>query len=110
MGNLEYTYKCPKCNKYTIFVNEQNDEPSKKCKHCGSTELNFYNKIDVDEAHRQYDPILNPQKPKVECPYCKSTNTKKIGTVNRIMSTSLFGFGSGKLGKQWHCCNCRSDF
>lgn len=47
---------------------------------------------------------------RVVCPYCKSTNTEKISTVNRAVSVSLVGAASGKLGKQWHCNNCKSDF
>lgn len=46
----------------------------------------------------------------VICPYCKSTNTEKISTVSRAVSVSLVGAASGKLGKQWHCKNCGSNF
>lgn len=46
----------------------------------------------------------------VECPYCHSNNTKKISTTSRVISTSLFGLGSKKFGKQWHCNSCSSDF
>lgn len=44
------------------------------------------------------------------CPYCKSTNIKKISATSRLGSTILFGIGSKKIGKQWHCNNCKSDF
>ena len=47
---------------------------------------------------------------RVVCPYCKSTNTEKISTVSRAVSVSLVGAASSKLGKQWHCKNCGSDF
>ena len=47
---------------------------------------------------------------RVVCPYCKSTNTEKISTVSRAVSVSLVGAASGKIGKQWHCNNCKSDF
>lgn len=46
----------------------------------------------------------------VTCPYCNSMNCSKIGTMSRGFSFSLFGFGSSKVGKQWHCNNCKSDF
>lgn len=49
-------------------------------------------------------------KPVIECPYCKSKNTSKIGTINRVLSIGVFGFASGKIGKQWHCNECGSDF
>ena len=46
----------------------------------------------------------------IECPYCHSNDTKKIGTVPRSVSFGIFGFGSSKIGKQWHCNRCKSDF
>lgn len=46
----------------------------------------------------------------VECPYCHSNGTKKISITSRVISTSLFGLGSKKIGKQWHCNSCGSDF
>lgn len=46
----------------------------------------------------------------VKCPYCSSSNITKISTVNRVVSTGLFGLGSKKIGKQWHCNQCKSDF
>lgn len=48
--------------------------------------------------------------PHVLCPYCKSTNTEKITAVSRAVSVSLVGAASSKLGKQWHCNNCKSNF
>lgn len=47
---------------------------------------------------------------RVVCPYCKSTNTEKITAVSRAVSVSLVGAASSKLGKQWHCNNCKSNF
>lgn len=45
-----------------------------------------------------------------KCPYCHSTNTKKISGTGRWLSTGIFGLASGKIGKQWHCNSCKSDF
>lgn len=44
------------------------------------------------------------------CPYCKATNIRKIGIVSRSVSAGIFGLGSKKIGKQWHCDHCGSDF
>lgn len=45
------------------------------------------------------------------CPYCNSTNTKKITTGSKVAHTALFGiFSMGRNSKQWHCNNCKSDF
>ena len=46
----------------------------------------------------------------VHCPYCKSNNTNKLSVASRSFSIGLFGLGSPKIGKQWHCNNCNSDF
>lgn len=47
---------------------------------------------------------------RVVCPYCKSTDTEKIGTMSRAVSISLVGAASSKIGKQWHCKHCGSNF
>ena len=52
----------------------------------------------------------NAATPTIECPYCHSTNTHKLSTISRGTSTLMFGLASGKIGKQWHCDNCNSDF
>lgn len=50
------------------------------------------------------------QKLQIKCPYCNSANTTKITLTKRSVSTYLFGLSSSKVGKQWHCNNCKSDF
>ena len=51
----------------------------------------------------------NTNRPK--CPYCNSTNTKKITGMSKAGSVALFGvFAMGKISKEWHCNNCKSDF
>lgn len=49
-------------------------------------------------------------KPRVECPYCHSTNTKKISTTSKAINTAVFGILGTKRHKQWHCNECNSDF
>lgn len=56
-----------------------------------------------------YRPISKTPN-QVKCPYCQSVNVKKITTVGRAVSVGVFGIASGKIGKQWHCNNCKSDF
>ena len=55
------------------------------------------------EKHQKY---LN----NAQCPYCHSRNTKKISTASRATSVALTGIASKKIGKQWHCNDCGSDF
>lgn len=47
----------------------------------------------------------------IHCPYCNSTNVKKITTPSKAVHTAIFGiFSMGRNSKQWHCNSCRSDF
>lgn len=60
------------------------------------------------EVEKLNDIKTIPNQPK--CPYCQSTNLKKLDVIDRGVSFGLFGFASSKVGKQWHCNNCKSDF
>ena len=113
----EDIYECPKCNELYFFNTAQKPYTTNcsKCK-CG---LIFLDNADRDTEYVKsntppYDPTTDPNSPyyiaKVTCPYCQSTNTKKIGVLGRSTSISLFGLASGKVGKQWHCNSCKSDF
>lgn len=64
--------------------------------------------FDTKMAHGK--AILEEQSRRVTCSYCGSSDVKKIGLLNRSVSTELWGLGSKKIGKQWHCNNCGSDF
>ena len=44
------------------------------------------------------------------CPYCRSTNIKKISGASKAASVIGFGILSKKIGKQWYCNNCKSYF
>lgn len=49
--------------------------------------------------------------PIVHCPYCNSTDTKKITNTSKAVHTALFGiFSISRNSKQWHCNKCGSDF
>ena len=63
-------------------------------------------------APKEYKPYQEPTptKPVVKCPYCGSTDVKKISTTSRMVSVGVFGLASKKVGKQFHCNKCRADF
>lgn len=61
---------------------------------------------DVDYSNPKTAPQIN----KIQCPYCKSINTKKITAMDRIGSNLMFGIFSKKRNKEWHCNECGSDF
>ncbi len=65
---------------------------------------------DSISRHAAFARMDEERHPHVTCPYCHSANTEKISTLNRAVSISIVGAASSKLGKQWHCNNCKSDF
>lgn len=74
-------------------------------------EEDMFNKRMSDRAKMAHGKaILEEQSRRITCSYCGSSNVKKIGLLNRAVSTELWGLGSKKIGKQWHCNNCNSDF
>jgi len=92
------------------------------CPHCGCKQSYVKMFMEYTEfgecvscGQRTYRKVLKPldmdRKKCVRCPYCHSTNTKKISTTSKVGSVALFGiFAIGKVSKQWHCNNCKSDF
>lgn len=94
---------CNNCGCNDIFgVENPNGELVTICNKCG----NIQSKIPFPENLRKKRDISSS----IECPYCHSTNTKKISGTSRTISALTFGFASKKIGKQWHCNNCGSDF
>ncbi|SEU08142.1 zinc-ribbon domain-containing protein [Lacrimispora sphenoides] len=65
---------------------------------------------------KQVPPTFNSTSEVVQqnvprCPYCSSTDLKKISGFSKAGSVALFGiFSVGKVSKQWHCNSCKSDF
>jgi DNA-directed RNA polymerase subunit RPC12/RpoP len=125
--NIIVTYFCEECmemhtfdisNKYTGYF----------CPKCG-TKMMYWSTGEIDpntnkvvNSYREPERVSqNPGKPTtsefhhlnpptVTCPYCQSTNTKKISGLSKASSVALWGIFSQKVHKQWHCNNCGSDF
>ncbi len=113
-------YKCNKCNFHKDFLS--NEQINAICKICGN-EMEFdysrnYNPNNGLKAIKNsnvkentYTKFSCQKKPIIECPYCHSTNTKKISTASKAGHFALFGvFSLSRNSKQWHCNNCKSDF
>lgn len=64
---------------------------------------------DVEEAIKR-ENMRSQQQNIPHCPICGSAKLSKISTLNRAVSVSLFGIFSKKIGKQWHCNECGTDF
>lgn len=98
---------------YSDYLREQADpgilERERKKREQEQKNLQIAHDMQKMQAKIQEQQDLASGK-RVVCPYCKSTNTEKISTVNRAVSVSLVGAASGKIGKQWHCKQCGSNF
>ena len=86
-------------------------------------ETNHYIDLDIEKELKEAQEECKKQKElqskkeeimyahNAECPYCHSKNTKKISGISKAGSVAMFGiFAIGKVSKQWHCNNCKSDF
>lgn len=93
--------ECPHCGCKTSFFREGSYFDEAYCADCGRSTYEGEYKKPVPQC---------PAPPKVQCPYCGSTNTDKISAASRIVSVATLGILSKKIGKQWHCNNCKSDF
>ena len=122
------TYMCENCfEPYEFNADDKKDEYV--CPVCGE-KMMYWLTSEVDE---ETDMVINnyteesrqiqsPGKPTtsefkhlhpptVSCPYCQSTNCKKISGLSKAGSVAMWGiFALGKTTKQWHCNNCKSDF
>ncbi len=116
------TYMCTNCYEPKIF--KPNDASPHICNKCGK-EMEFWcteeldsitgkviqnGNIDSDNEKIDIKKIVTGI-PTVECPYCHSTNTKKITATSKAVHTSLFGiFSVSRNSKQFHCNSCGADF
>lgn len=110
-------YVCKKCNKY-IYIRP--DEDFDGICQCCKQPVDFldervYNPKGGLEAIKTAKDFFENDKrkvsvPRIECPYCHSTNTIKISATSKVLNTALFGILGTKRYKQWHCNDCKSDF
>ena len=108
--NAKTNFHCWKCNGTQFQFVRAYGSLMGKCPNCGGlTEICAeYDGADILDLPDESLKIDSPMK--VECPYCHSTNTKKISGSSRVASFLTFGLASKKVGKQWHCNKCGSDF
>lgn len=72
--------------------------------------------MDSEEYHnliisspRNFSPV-QPKENTPKCPYCGSTDLKKLSSLDRGLSTFMWGLGSNKIGKTYECRKCKSTF
>ena len=124
--NDENIIECPQCLCDDVFVSSEEEEELMKLSNDrkftnAMIKLHDEDPIEYQLKISQFKANLKQQESstkKVEednntphCPYCNSTNIKKITTGSKVAHTALFGiFSMSRNSKQWHCNNCKSDF
>ena len=63
----------------------------------------------IDKAMSNYAGTTN-NNTKVKCPFCQSTNVKKIGSGERAVSVLGLGLLSKKINKSFKCKSCGGTF
>ena len=121
---IEHEYFCNNCMKPYGFTESEEDSVV-ICPICNN-KMEYWCSVELDdethkvtrkwwdeerqESHPE-NKSFKPLTPTITCPYCQSTNTKKISGLSKAGSVALWGiFALGKTTKQWHCNNCKSDF
>ena len=120
-GNLEFDESresCQFCNaplkdsKYTFDEWIKDDEANKKINEMAMSSPNYNEELAQKRENAMY--LFGGSKTSatssVQCPYCKSTNVSRLSTVGKVFSVGLLGLASNKVGKQWHCNSCNSNF
>lgn len=106
--------KCPKCNgtEYTGDTWIMWNATFGMCAKCNKCAIVLQSSPEYEQYLAKEVEIVRETKqpPTVTCPYCQSTDTKKISGTSRFMSTGIFGLASKKIGKNYHCNKCKSDF
>lgn len=67
--------------------------------------LEFVNEITIKNSSYSKNYINT-----VQCPYCQSTDTKKISGTERVLSIATLGLFSNKINKSFKCNNCKGTF
>lgn len=66
----------------------------------------FRNQVEQQKQQAKEQQETNIPK----CPFCNSTNIKKISGTERVGSAMMFGIFSKKIGKSFKCNNCGGTF
>lgn len=75
------------------------------CERCGAHSEKI---ITLRPEHLDHQPT-NQYIPK--CPICHSPKIHKITTAKKVSRVAMFGiFSLPKIGKEWKCDNCGSEF
>ena len=73
--------------------------------------IEYQLKMSQFKTTQQQTKVVGNNSNKPQCPYCNSTDLKKISGFSKVGNVALFGiFAASKVGKNYHCNNCKSNF
>ena len=105
-------FKCEKCGCTEFNPMIATTCVIAQCANCGiATFNNVIRKLTPSEkvaVNAKLKREIEAQKP--HCPFCNSTNLKKIGAGSRLLSVGTLGLAGAKMGKTYHCNNCKANF
>lgn len=111
VGVIIFLIGCSSLKESQRMYEQLKDDPEEYRKQLA---LKYYHNIKSQENARERAKERKQSKiytvSHVKCPYCNSTNTKKLSVTSKAGSVAMFGLMSNKVGKQWHCNSCGSDF
>lgn len=88
--------KCEKCGNERSYKKSLKGLEYGECTQCGAM---------------TFKRFVTPAKPLPRCPYCNSYKVEKISGISKAVSAAAVGvLAAGKISKQWHCKDCKSDF
>lgn len=117
--NILTSIECKNCREFFMYhpkdIKTYTDYPHniylRYLKHKEIIEKKEFERLHPSYGSYSSVKIIKPQTPIITCPYCKSTDCKKISGLSKVGSVALWGiFALSKTMKQWHCKKCGSDF
>jgi len=105
---VEFT--CKKCgcqqSKVELKHYDQGDYKEGFCVKCGGLTI-----FECVAVNHDFVPSVPQRTPTVTCPYCSSTNCKKISGASKVGKVLMWGvLAAGSVGHTWHCNSCGSNF
>ena len=101
-------YKCSKCGNDKYKTIENQGGVFLICQNCGYVDEIISRKPqDINNIKVKQQPIKTNLP---HCPYCNSTNLKRISTTTKVINVAMFGLLGNKRKYQWHCNSCNTDF
>lgn len=103
-------FKCKKCGSTKFHLITVSPFLCGECSACGGTSSVIRRLTDKEYAVEKRKMQEERESRMPHCPFCNSTNLKKIGAGSRLLSVGTLGLAGAKMGKTYHCNNCKANF